>query len=222
MPQTNPMEGLQTLLRLRTPQNVTASDPWMAKRTDEITSGLDDWLPDADSPEYKYDQMEKGAHYGVSLPRADARSADMSRLRQVLGMKEQQHRQNLEQQTVKGEYDIAGQVAGQQAAMERLLAAQEAITGRSERGYDERAQLEEERAAAMADRAQAAAGDRAELERYRQSEMNKRADAGQSGGGIFALLKSLLGMGGSEEAAVEPDASTVQPTSRRGRIVSVR
>jgi hypothetical protein len=222
MPQINPMESLQTMLRLRTPAQVQTGDPWMARRQSEIGSGLDEWLPDADSPEYKYDQMEKGQHYGVSLPRADARSADMSRLRQVLGMQGVKHQQNLEQQTVKGEYDIAGQVAGQQAAMDRLLAAQGAITGRSERGYDERAALEEERQAAMAERAAAAAGDRSELERYRQGEMNKRSNATQ-GGGLFDLLKRILGIGGSDEAAEEApvEQSTAAPR-RRPTLVGVR
>ena len=121
MPQGNPLESLQTLLRMKSASHVDANaDPFVVRRRGEMASGLDDAFDEADSPEYKLRQMEDGAQYGVSLPRADYRSSDMSKLRQKLGLDRIEHEQALEETYV-----------GQQASMDRILAAQAAQDNRT-------------------------------------------------------------------------------------------
>jgi hypothetical protein len=221
MAQQNSLSSLQTLLRLKTPQNATTTDPWLARRSGEIASGLDDFVPDADSPDYKYDQIEKGARYGVSLPRADARSADMSRLRQVLGFKQMDN-----------EAEIAKSVLGSQAAMDRVLAAQNAQTSRTQMQQEgSNARSEADRAAREATletrlssmETQQAARDAAAAQRT-QMNIDGRAAAAQAKKPrtLMDILRALLPGGGEEEAAAAPvaaapEATAVDPREERRR-----
>lgn len=218
MPQQNSMEGLQTLLRLRQPSHVQTGDPWLARRQSEIASGLDDFLPDADSPEYKYQQMEQGQHYGVSLPRADARSADMAKLRQILGFKQQEQ-----------EAEIAKSVLGQQAQMDRILAAQGGQTyrtqlqqeGTSARSEADRAAREatlETRLGSM--EAQQAARDAAAMERaqYNQGQVTARQEA-KKPRTLIDILRSFLPGGGEESIPAQPPEQVA--AAPRRRLISV-
>lgn len=216
MPQGNQQNSLRALLGLRTPSHVQTGDPWMARRQSEIASGVDEWIPDADSPEYKYEQMEQGARTGVSLPRADARSADMSRLRQVLGLAQRKHEQELEQEHLKGQYGVAGQVAGQEAAMDRLIASQGGMDRRAEGNQETQRAIADLRADTSAEREAEAAANRMELERYRRT--TPQATANQQGG-LFAMLRRLLGMDSEQVEAEAPAASAATP---QRRILSVR
>lgn len=214
----NPMDSLRTLLRVQTPQRVQTEDPWLARRQGEIASGLDEFIPDADSPEYKYQQMEQGARYGVSLPRADARSADMSRLKQVLGFKQ-----------LENEAEIAKSVLGSQAAMDRVLAAQGGQNYRTEmqqQGSNARSEADRAaREAALEARlgsmeSQQAARDAAALERTRLTQDAAMArQTAKKPRGWMDILRGLLPGGGEEAAqAVAPsaaDANAAEDLRRR-------
>jgi hypothetical protein len=217
MPQ-NPLDSLRTLLRVNTPQRVQTEDPWLARRQGEIASGLDEFIPDADSPDYKFAQIEDGAKYGVSLPRADYRSSDMSRLKQVLGFKQMDN-----------EAEIAKSVIGQQAAMDRILAAQGAQTQRTEMQQSgSNARSEADRAAREAAlearlgsmESQQAARDAAALQRTQitQQGANDRAAAKKP----FSLLDWLRSFGGGSEEASAPaqvpvEAAAADPREERRR-----
>lgn len=214
----NPMDSLRTLLRVQTPQRVQTEDPWLARRQGEIASGLDEFIPDADSPEYKYQQMEQGARYGVSLPRADARSADMSRLKQVLGFKQ-----------LENEAEIAKSVLGSQAAMDRVLAAQGGQNYRTEmqqQGSNARSEADRAaREAALEARlgsmeSQQAARDAAALERTRLTQEAAMArQTAKKPRSWMDILRGLLPGGGEEAAqAAAPsaaDANAAEDLRRR-------
>lgn len=216
MPQSNPLSSLQTLLRLKTPTHVDANaDPYVIRRRGEMASGIDDMLPEADAPGYKLQQAQDGARFGVSLPRADYRSSDLSVLRQKLGLGQIAHERELEQADVRGQYDVAGQVAGQQAAMDRLLASQGSINSRAEADRSARADALEARLKAQEDlqtSRDAAAMDRTQFSR-------NTPQARPEAGGLMGLWRMLMG-GGQEEAAA-PEQAPVSTTPQR-RILSVR
>jgi hypothetical protein len=228
MPQ-NPMENLQTLLRLRTPQNTTSQDPWLARRQGEIASGLDDFIPDADSNEYVSDQLGDTErqivrnrvvpgmeHMPITTTSRDSRrSGDMAKLKQVLGIAQQEQ-----------EAEIAKSVLGQQAAMDRILAAQGAQTYRTEMQQSgSNARSEADRAAreqALETRlgsveAQQAARDAAAMERtrYGADAAMARQEAKKPRSWID-IIRGL--MPGGEEEVVAPapaEAPTADPREER-------
>ena len=200
----NPMNSLQTLLRLKSPSQVQTGDPWLARRQSEIASGMDEILPEADSPEYKFQQIEDARRTGIALPRADYRSGDMSKLRQVLGMKQREHEQNLEQEAVKGAYGIEANRAGQDAAMQRILATQGSINERSGADREARSAALEQRLGSM--ESNQAARDAAAMERaqFNQGAMTQRAEAKKPRSWID-VIRGLLG-GGAQETQAVPSA----------------
>ena len=99
------MSNLDILRRLVSPSNMTQSSPWMAKRRAEIYSGMDDMLPDGDSPEYKAAQIRFG-NEGIPVSRDSMRTSDMSKLRQRLNLQRIEHEQELEQGAQKGQFEI--------------------------------------------------------------------------------------------------------------------
>lgn len=159
-----------------------------------------------------------GSSYTPS--REQIRDAGMSRLRRTLGLEEIEHGREMEQEQLKGEYGIAGEVAGQQAAMDRLLTTQAGLDRRATQSNDTRTALAEERERSAMDRLIESLTGRREVEELRQGEMNKRAGAGESG-----WIQTLLGylFGGREQDTPEPEGQVVpQATGRRPpRIVSV-
>lgn len=115
----------------------------------------------------------------------------------------------LQEAQIKGGYDVAAQKAGQAAAMDRLLATQEAISQRTDR--NNQADIEQ---------AIQNAQNRMELEKFRQGAINERQ--GADSGWLTELFRMLTG-GGSEPQpqGVEPTGATPQEAPRR-RIISVR
>lgn len=224
-------EGLRALLGLQSPSNLSPTgDRFLARRRADIHSGLDEWVPDADSEEFKLAQFDAtdqtGGRYTPS--RAGLREASMGKLRQMLGV---------QQQKQMGE--LATAEAGQRAAMDRALLTQEGQNyrtnlqqgGSSARDEANRASREamlEQRLGSM-ETAQAAR-DAAAMERaqFNQGAITKRTEARQPKG-LLDLLRGLWS-GGDEPEAVEetPEAeyaeeyATEQPAPRRrGRIISV-
>lgn len=223
MPQNNPMEGLQTLLRLRAPSHVQTGDPWLARRQSEIASGLDELLPDADSEEYMGDQLnttvaqigrnytQKGAEHlpVITTSRDSRRSGDMAKLKQALGFKNMEH-----------EADIAKSVIGQQAQMDRILAAQGA------QNYRTHIQQEGSNARSEADRAareaalearlgsmetQQAARDAAAMERTRlNADAAMARQTAKKPTTLMDILRRFLPGGGDEEVAQAPVAEAPQ------------
>ena len=217
MPQNIP-DNLRTLLRLRTPSSFAApiDDPYLARRTSEIYGGLDDLVPDADSAEVRAVQRETGG----SVSRDAIRSSGMSNLRRILALGREKFGQERELAEVKGTYDVAGQQAGQAAAMDRLIATQRAIGERSEAGIQSREQLSRESMEAAAERAAEAIAGRRDVEELRQNEMNRRAES-RGGSSWSALLRYLFGNPDAdtpvEQDAVQPQA----PARRRPRLLGV-
>lgn len=220
MPQ-NPMDSLQTLLRLRTPQNATTQDPWLARRQGEIASGLDEFVPDADSPDYKFAQIEDGARYGVSLPRADYRSSDMSKLKQMLGIRRMDH-----------EAEIAKSVLGQRAQMDRILAAQEGQTYRTQMQQEGSNARSEADRAAREEALEARLGSVEALQAARDAASMARTQAGIAGRADAAKAKKpkswidvlrgfLPGNGEAAQATapieVEQEAAATDPREERRR-----
>ena len=119
----NPLDSARLLRQLASPSNVRRNtSPFLARRQDEIYSGLDEFVPEQD---------EDG------LPRsAGARSADIARLRQLLGLGRVKHEQEVERTAV------APRVAGEYGLRERRLTNEGAL---AERDLANRGALDVER-----------------------------------------------------------------------------
>ena len=50
-------EGLRALLGMRSPSNLSGGDGYLSRRRADITSGLDEWMPDADGEEFRQTQF---------------------------------------------------------------------------------------------------------------------------------------------------------------------
>ncbi len=211
----NPMESLQTLMRMKSPSQVQTGDPWLARRQGEIASGLDEFLPDADSPDYKMQQIEDAQRTGVSMPRADYRSGHLAQLRQMLGLKEMEQ-----------SHELQKSVLGQQAQMDRILAAQQAQTGRtamqqegqSARGEADRAAREaalEQRLGSMESQQQARDAAAMERAQFNQGQMSQRQEAKRP----KSIWERIGLFGGGEE---ETPAEAPVATTPGRRIISVR
>lgn len=155
--------------------------------------------------------------------REEIRDSGMSQLRRTLGLDEIEHGQVMQREQQKGEYDVAGQVAGQQAAMDRLIATQDGLNRRAADSADVRRDVAGSREQAAMERLLEIIQGRQSVEQFRQGEMNRRAGVDQSGGWMQSLMGYLFGSGEQDDEQPEqPPQYTPQPTGRRApRIISV-
>lgn len=226
-------DGLKALLGMRSPANLSGGDPYLARRRADIVSGVDDFVPDADSEDFRMAQLDAGEkRYGggtvsYTPSRAGMREGAMSKLRQALGVQERD---------IYGK--IAAEEAGQRSAMDRVMLQQEGqnyrtqmqqggSTARSEADRDSRENLLNTRMSAM--ETQQAARDAAAMERakFNQGSITQRQDKklGAGAGWMSNLYKAIFGGGEEEEviedAPVEEFADEQPAPRRRGRIISV-
>lgn len=106
------MKGLRA-----TPGPTAYNDPWLARRNSEIISGLDEFVPDADSAETMGTQAAM-AKQGIGVSRDAIREDAMGKVRNLLGLGAVKHQQGMERDAV------APRVAGEFNLRERLLANQ--------------------------------------------------------------------------------------------------
>ncbi len=89
IPNPRSLELLQGLVRR---QRRPPTDPYLVRRESEIHSGLDDLIPEADSPEVRDAQNASGGAYS----RDSIRSEGMTKLRQKLNLDAREHEQEME------------------------------------------------------------------------------------------------------------------------------
>ncbi len=108
-------------------ESYDAQDPggYFARRQADITSGVDDMVPNADALEFRQAQKM----YGGS--RADARESSLAKVRGLLKMQQAEDQQAQQMAHIKGGYDVQGDVQSAQAAMDRVLAQQAGQTQRT-------------------------------------------------------------------------------------------
>lgn len=216
-------ESMRMLLGLKSPSNMTGSDPYMTRRRADIYSGTDDWVPSGNAGRYRLAQQDIQGQ-GIGISREDLREDDLAGVRQFLGKSGVEHGQQMEREHLRGGYGVAAQEAGQSAAMNRLLLTQEGLNRRSEQTLNLRKLLGLLTAEQQAARTTQTGEDRLELEQFRQGEMNKRAEASRPSG-LMSWLSGLLS-DNAVNAEEDPDEETVvEPAPQaapRRRILSVR
>ncbi len=145
-----PQEALAAFMRspgvrnsaanLTTPEGLdSAGANYLARRTADIYSGVDDMVPGADSAEVRAAQSQLGGS------RANVRESALAKVRGMLKMQQAEDQQAQSLAHIKGGYDVAGDVQGAEAAMNRVLAQQAGQTARTQmqqEGAGERVQLQ--------------------------------------------------------------------------------
>jgi hypothetical protein len=135
-------------------------DPYVTRRTAEITSGMDDMVPEADSYDAHSAQADAfESSGGTWAPSRDAlRTSAFGKLKTLLGQQQIKHQQGLEEKELEGRYDIEKERVGNEASMDRFYAQQEALDrrqGRSLEATDARTQMQIDAALAKQRDAQA-------------------------------------------------------------------
>lgn len=159
--------SLQTLLRLSSPSNLTSTnDPWLVGRQNDIYSGLDAWVPDADSETFRAAQDEGmttdqyGVRHQASVrPRTGMRADMLALLKQKLGLGAIQSSRDLNSELQK--IALKGNIEGQSQERQAEI-------------YADRARLQSELADERNANAAARAFDRTQ---YTQDNINDRAAA---------------------------------------------
>jgi hypothetical protein len=98
------------LERLRATQRYPAGqDNYVSRRQTEIDTGLDDMVEDVDSPDAFAAQQESFERTGFAPARADLRSSVLTKLRNTLKVKTQEHQRVMERERQKAEIEAASQ-----------------------------------------------------------------------------------------------------------------
>lgn len=127
------LASIQSLLRLKSPSNVQALP---SKRSLDVVSGMDDFAPDPDSPELKMAQEGIARKTGMGFSREALRGDIMGKVKQVLGLQQIEHQQEMEKavvpEQIRGEYGVKQAETGAKALADRLKFSQDAIGQRQE------------------------------------------------------------------------------------------
>ncbi len=205
---TSPFENLRTLVRGRRPP---VTDPYVSRRQAEIESGLDDMLPEAESPDLQAAQVDEFQRTGFAPSRDAIRSSGMAALRSKLKMDAAEHEQELEREAQKGEYALRGQEATGRALADRLRYSQEAIGGRQEANQAAIMQRLDKTIGAQGSRQEDAQAFKVEhptggsttvpaiLSTNAEKARAAYEGARSSYGGTFGGVKRMLGTAGDEE-----------------------
>lgn len=180
----NNLDSLRTLLKLKSPTNVT-DDPYMARRRNDIVSGVDDMVAEGDSALYRQKQdADKGR-----FSRESYRNDDLASIRNILGQKQIAHEQQMERTErplhIKGKYDVEAARAAAEASMNSLVLRDEMMQNR--------ANTKDDRIDARAADTQAAITGRVGLGSP-TDQMEKRLAASRSGY-KNSWLRKIPGMG---------------------------
>ena len=112
---------------LTTPEGLDpAGASYLARRTADIYSGVDDMVPDADSVEVRAAQHQFGGS------RANIREAGLAKVRGLLKMQGMEDQQAQQMAHIKGQYDAEAQGAQAEAALNRVLAQQQGQDARTQ------------------------------------------------------------------------------------------
>lgn len=113
MPQTPlNLDSLRTLLRMPTTSRVQDTDGFVARRRNDIVSGVDDLVPDADGADIRMAQQDAGRKGYGGISRDMIKQDTISKVKNLLGMGEIEHGREMEQdehrERLRGEYDLRG------------------------------------------------------------------------------------------------------------------
>jgi hypothetical protein len=129
--------ALQSMMGLQSPSNMTASDPYVAKRRAQIVSGDEDYAPS------EMDQLSAQLNLGdqgVGVSRDMIRDSGMQALKQRLGMATAaagaKAQGDIATERVKGEYGLKAAEATARAAEDRMQANQDSIAQRTQMQID--------------------------------------------------------------------------------------
>src|SRR5690554_5956803 len=86
----NPLDNIRLLLSKKN------KDHYVQQRETELQSGIDDFVPEADSPEFHQAQTQLGNQTGTYYSRDSLRGDVLSRLRARLGLEDIKHQQEME------------------------------------------------------------------------------------------------------------------------------
>lgn len=121
-------QQLQAIRALMPGKFKATSDPYLSRRTEEITSGIDDMVSDADSAELREAQGKVGGGFSRDAIRTSA----MGDLRQRLKLDAAKQAYELDKENAKGAWGVREQEAAGRAAGDRLRYTQDSQNARSE------------------------------------------------------------------------------------------
>lgn len=107
---STPQESLRTLLRMRPP----VTDSYVSRRRAEIHSGVDDLLPEADSPDFHLAQEELGGGFSRDAIRSSALTQLRNKLKMAEDAREHDLRKAAVPHQVQGEFDIRKEIIANQ------------------------------------------------------------------------------------------------------------
>ena len=128
------MAQASILQRLRSMSNVApeGGSDYLARRTSDIHSGMDEMIPDADSADFKMAQAEIQKNLGIGVSRDELRRTPMALLRQKFGLNQQANDAKLREVETEGAADIEQARVGANAAADRLSYTQGQINQRQD------------------------------------------------------------------------------------------